>query len=175
MKNDPAYLLVLDALRVPEAKQICGQESIEYSLLYSNTDWAAQLANSPICIKLSLHDAVHLKWVTEKVWASSGVIFEYENQVERERALGILPRNITIMGEDDRMLFLRFYSPKTLIDLAEHAEQDPIDYLLGNATTIHISPLYWDSCGFERINKTASNRFVEQCLFPTSLIEALMQ
>lgn len=175
MNSDLAYLLVLDAIRVPHSKAFCQQENVEFYLLYNNTDWSPQLQNSPICIPFSPDDATHNIWCKEQQWASSGVVFEYENHAERERALSLLSRNITVKGEDERMLFLRFYSPATLIEVAAYPEKKPIDYLLGNALSVHLSPLLWAQHSHKRIEKSAPSTFIESYLFPTSLIENLMQ
>ncbi|MZI95429.1 DUF4123 domain-containing protein [Vibrio sp. CAIM 722] len=139
-END--FYLVLDVLRVIDAKKLCAQHDIEYQLLYVNTMWEQQLDNSPIWLKVEPYEVIWNKWTQDPIWASSGVVFEFTKNTSQDEIESTLKRNITIKTEGDRLLLFRFYSPKTLLFMSNYLELEQINDLCGRSKRIIISPYF---------------------------------
>lgn len=139
--NDTLHYLVVDAIRVTEAAQICAKHEIEYGKLYLGTQWQAQIDNSPLWIKLHEEDAVWQQWQTDKRWASSSLCFEFDRTLPQAEVIKSLQQHITITSEDGRLLLFRFYSPKSLIAVLPHLDSTQISALCGLARELQVSPL----------------------------------
>lgn len=139
--NDTQCYLVVDAIRVTEAAQICAKHEIEYGKLYLGTQWQAQIDNSPLWIKFHQEDAIWQQWQTDKRWASSSLSFNFDDILSQAEVINSLQQHITITSEDGRLLLFRFYSPKSLMTVLPHLDSTQISALCGLARELHVSPL----------------------------------
>ncbi|PMN87960.1 hypothetical protein BCT23_24295 [Enterovibrio norvegicus] len=134
--HTPQYVLVVDALRVKDATALATTHEKPWFFLYDNTPWKAQLKNSPVCITVTEDDAIWSLWQSNSLWASSGVLFEFENATYQEERIDTLQRLITVNSEDGRLFLLRFYSPNTLSFLMAHLSHDEKQIFFGAANAV---------------------------------------
>jgi len=155
--NDTKYYLVTDAIRIPNAARICAENNIDYGKLYLGTPWYTQIKNSPLWIRIQKHDAVYQHWLTAQDWADSSVLFEFEAECLHDNNILSLQQNITITSDDERLLFFRFYSPKTLHRVATELDNVQTSALCGLAQRIQTSPLSRYGQGLSIINPTKTH------------------
>ncbi|RQW65084.1 DUF4123 domain-containing protein [Vibrio viridaestus] len=168
------YYLVLDRIRAEDAPKVCAQAGIEYQALYLGTAWQPQMDNSPIWIKISPEDAVWKKWSNDPLWASSGILFEFDETADEQNILASLKNNITVFSDDHRLLFFRFYSPRVLSMVLPNFNEGNIASLCGVANRISISPLLTQLYGFEHIENPSDEKKVNQLIITTELAEELL-
>ncbi|KOO07631.1 DUF4123 domain-containing protein [Vibrio hepatarius] len=169
------YLMLVDTLRVLDAKQICAQEENEWEPLYLGTDWQPQLDNSPIWIKVKPNDAIWQRWENEVNWATSAIVFIYSTGILLQDAINALKNNITAYSQDGRLFFLRFYSPYTLSLIAKHGDETVTNKILGVSHTARLSPLVSADYDVDSIVRTNTNNKNSSLVLPNTLIEELLQ
>ncbi len=172
--NDVNYLLVLDSVRLPDAKSVCAKHQLDWLPLYLGTDWESQLALSPICVRVSKHDTIYQKWLTDSDWATSGVLFEYSLDVDFKQQLQALQSLITIKSEDGRLFLFRFYSPDTLIKLEKQSRNACLSHLIAPATAVHLSPIVVANNQNLTFNSTYQTRSPSESIIATELVEVLL-
>ncbi len=175
MNTTKQYLLLIDTLRVVDAKQICAQEENEWLPLYLGTEWQPQLDNSPIWLKVTPDDPLWQRWKNDVAWGSSAVIFAYDDDTELRDVIRSLQNNITAYSEDGRLFLLRFYSPYTLSLIAKHSDETLINAVLGLAHTAYLSPTVSIDYGVEHIKQTRTHTVDLPLILPNTLIEELLQ
>lgn len=170
--SDTQYLLVLDSLRVPNAKKLCARHNIKWIPLYLGTEWQPQLDNSPICIQFSSKDEVSSLWENDHEWATSGVVFEFFKGVNFEEQMQSLQKLITLTSDDGRLFLLRFYSPQILKKIANYLGPDELKKVFNLVYLIHISPLVneIDSPLFVNSNQVPN---MDSYVLPSKLVELL--
>ena len=159
--------LILDSIRVPDAKKICAENEQQWHPLYLGTDWQHQIDLSPIWVRIEPNSTIWNLWETNSDWATSGIIFTFSPQISSELAIASLQRNITVASEDRRLFLLRFYSPSTFAKIVQHGEQKEIDGILGLAQTAQLSPLLsniYSTDNVENHNSQASNTILSNKL-----------
>ena len=172
--NDVNYLLVLDSVRLPDAKSVCAKHQLDWLPLYLGTDWEPQLALSPICVPVSKHDAIYQKWLSDSDWATSGVLFEYSLDVDFKQQLQALQSLITIKSEDGRLYLFRFYSPDTVIKLEKQSRSSFLSHLIAPATAVHLSPTVAEDDQSTSFHSTYQTRSPSECIIATELVEVLL-
>lgn len=176
MKSDEAqYLLVVDTLRIPDAKMLCAQENQTWEPLYLGTDWQPQLPHSPIWIKVSPQDPFWQHWENDQTWATSAVMFAYSDNSNINDMVTSLQSNITAPCEDGRLFLLRFYSPYTLSVIAKYGNETVTNAVLGVAYAAYLSPLIAQEYGVESVQHTRLNSQQTPLSLPIALIEELLQ
>ncbi|MGB6293540.1 MAG: DUF4123 domain-containing protein [Vibrio anguillarum] len=173
--DDNQYLLVVDALRVTDAKQICTQDNNEWGPLYLGTEWQPQLENSPIWVKVTPDDPLWQLWENDQTWATSAVIFVYSDNQELNDIVTSLQNNITALSADGRLFLLRFYSPYTLSVIAKYGDEAVTNAVLGAAHSACLSPLISQEYGLENVQHTRFNSQQTPLSLPSALIEELLQ
>jgi len=154
MKEETSqYLLLLDALRIPDAKAILEKANQTWGALYLGTPWQPQIENSPIWITVTPGDVIWQRWQTNVIWANSGVVFEFDNQHSHKDMVASLQKNITVNSEDGRLFLLRFYSPYTLSLIAKHGSAGFVDSILGLANKAYQSTKVSDANKIEPVYK----------------------
>lgn len=169
------YLLVVDILRVTDAKKICAQEAKEWEPLYLGTDWQPQISNSPIWIKVNPLDELWQRWENDLNWATSAIIFVYQNDKNIEDVVKSLQKNITARSEDGRLFLYRFYSPYTLSVVAKYGDEDVINATLGLTESACFSPSLSDEYVSSIVRNTHRDLGQKQLSLPSALIEELLQ
>lgn len=167
MKENNYSYLILDTIRVPDAKKVCAQNEQKWLPLYLGTHWQHQIDLSPICIRITPKSVIWQKWETDSDWATSGIIFTFSPQIGSDLAIASLQKNITVASEDGRLFLLRFYSPSTFAKIAQHGEQKEIDGILGLAQTAQLSPFLssiYPINNVENHNSQASNTILSNKL-----------
>ncbi len=172
--NEATYLLVLDSVRLPDAKSVCAKHQLDWLPLYLGTDWEPQLDLSPICIPVTKHDAIYQKWLSDNDWATSGVLFEYSSSVDFKQQLQALQSLITIKSEDGRLFLFRFYSPDTLIKLEKQSSSSFLSHLIAPATAVHLSPIVAEDEQSTSFYSTYQTRSPSKCIIPAELVELLL-
>lgn len=167
MKSINYSYLIMDTIRVPDAKKVCAENEQEWLPLYLGTNWQHQIDLSPICIRVEPKSAIWQRWETDSEWATSGVVFTFSQQVTSDLAMASLQKNITVTSENGRLYLLRFYSPSTFAKIAQYGEQKEIDGILGLAHSAHLSPLLsniYSTDNVENHNSKASNTILSNKL-----------
>ncbi len=172
--NDVNYLLILDSVRLPDAKSVCAKHQLDWLPLYLGTDWESQLAHSPICVPVSKHDAIYQKWLSDSDWATSGVLFEYSSSVDFKQQLQALQSLITIKSEDGRLFLFRFYSPYTLTKLEQQSRSSFLSHLIAPATAIHLSPIVVENHQSASFHSNYQTRSPSESIIATELVEVLL-
>lgn len=173
-KETTEYLLLLDALRIPDAKFHLEKVNQTWGALYLGTIWQPQIENSPIWITVTPGDVIWQRWQTEPIWASSGIVFEYDNQHSHKDMIASLQKNITVKSEDGRLFLLRFYSPSTLSLIVKHGSPGFINGILGLADKVYPSPIVLPAHRIEPVYKTAEVSDGSALPFNNELIKALL-
>ncbi|EKF9756782.1 DUF4123 domain-containing protein [Vibrio cholerae] len=173
--NEAQYLLVVDTLRIPDAKMQCAQENQTWELLYLGTDWQPQLENSPIWVSVTPHDSLWQLWENDQTWATSAVLFAYSTRQDLHEIVKSLQNNITAPCEDGRLFLLRFYSPYTLSVIAKFGDEAVTNAVLGVAHSAYLSPLIIQDYGVNTIQHTRLNSQQTPLSLPRALIEELLQ
>ncbi|HGS4571863.1 hypothetical protein B4926_18805 [Vibrio cholerae] len=173
--NEAQYLLVVDTLRIPDAKMQCAQENQTWEPLYLGTDWQPQLENSPIWVSVTPHDSLWQLWENDQTWATSAVLFTYSTRQDLHEIVKSLQNNITAPCEDGRLFLLRFYSPYTLSVIAKFGDEAVTNAVLGVAHSAYLSPLIIQDYGVSTIQHTRISTQKTQLSLPSALIEELLQ
>ncbi|EGQ8442769.1 DUF4123 domain-containing protein [Vibrio cholerae] len=173
--NEAQYLLVVDTLRIPDAKMQCAQENQTWEPLYLGTDWQPQLENSPIWVSVTPHDSLWQLWENDQTWATSAVLFAYSTRQDLHEIVKSLQNNITAPCEDGRLFLLRFYSPYTLSVIAKYGDETVTNAVLGVAHSAYLSPLISQDYGVSTIQHTRISTQKTQLSLPSALIEELLQ
>ncbi|EGQ7785170.1 DUF4123 domain-containing protein [Vibrio cholerae] len=173
--NEAQYLLVVDTLRIPDAKMQCAQENQTWEPLYLGTDWQPQLENSPIWVSVTPHDSLWQLWENDQTWATSAVLFAYSTRQDLHEIVKSLQNNITAPCEDGRLFLLRFYSPYTLSVIAKFGDEAVTNAVLGVAHSAYLSPLIIQDYGVNTIQHTRLNSQQTPLSLPRALIEELLQ
>ncbi|ENM5924723.1 DUF4123 domain-containing protein [Vibrio mimicus] len=175
MSDEAQYVLVVDTLRVTDAKKMCTQENKEWEPLYTGTNWQPQLENSPIWVSVAPHDPLWQLWENEQTWATSAVLFAYSTRQDLHEIVKSLQNNITAPCEDGRLFLLRFYSPYTLSVIAKYGDEAVTNAVLGVAHSAYLSPLISQDYGVNTIQHTRISTQQTQLSLPSALIEELLQ
>lgn len=172
MKSNNYSYLILDTIRVPDAKKVCAENEQEWLPLYLGTNWQHQIDLSPICIRVEPKSAIWQRWETDSEWATSGVVFTFSQQVTSDQAMASLQKNITVTSENGRLYLLRFYSPSTFAKIAQYGEQNEIDGILGLAHCAHLSPLVSNRYSLDSVE--SQNSHASNTLITTKLVKELL-
>ncbi|WP_252034158.1 DUF4123 domain-containing protein [Vibrio sp. SCSIO 43135] len=175
MINDSSQkLLIVDANRVPNARQKCAENDLEWGNLYLGTNWQTQLDVSPIWIKTNRDDPIWKLWISEPLWASSSVLYEYVQEREFDSVIASLQNIITAKCEDGRLFLFRFYSPKTLSLIAKFGDETVVNQVIGAAESIQTSPLLAEELQLVPLRKSHQNQFDGPLVLNRDLIKELL-
>ncbi|MGF1727663.1 DUF4123 domain-containing protein [Photobacterium nomapromontoriensis] len=169
------YVLLIDSHRVPDAAYLAVKNEHICGALYQNTQWEPQMDNSPVWLMVKPEDEVWQLWQTDSLWASSGVIFEYDATISQEEIIISLQRHITVYSEDGRLFVLRFYSPYTLTKILKNLQGHLITALLGKACAVSISACLFSLYGYTKINNPKIISEDSQFELPNEFIKELYQ
>ncbi|CCO45931.1 conserved hypothetical protein [Vibrio nigripulchritudo SOn1] len=151
------YILVIDELRTGYLEEVRTLNEEQWGLLYQGTHWMPQLDKSPIWVEVKPKDKLWEKWLSDDMWASSSVVFEFPVETMKQDILNTLQRNITVYSEDQRWFFFRFYSPNTISRCASFLDEKGISGLLGFASSLYFTSEISDVKNIKSITNKATN------------------
>ncbi|MBD1555880.1 DUF4123 domain-containing protein [Vibrio sp. S9_S30] len=171
---DHKYILVLDELRTGFLEEIRTLNEDQWGLLYQGTHWMPQIDKSPVWVEISPKCELWNNWLSDDVWASSGVVFEFAIETKKQDILDTLQRNITIYSEDQRWFFFRFYSPNTISKCIPMLDEKSISAFLGAASSLYVSPRSTENRKVQRLKNNHPNVSNPRLVLSTKLVKELM-
>ncbi|BCL70810.1 hypothetical protein TUMSATVNIG1_27750 [Vibrio nigripulchritudo] len=168
------YILVIDELRTGYLEEVRTLNEEQWGLLYQGTHWMPQLDKSPVWVEVKPKDKLWEKWLSDDVWASSGVVFEFPVETAKQNILDTLQRNITVYSEDQRWFFFRFYSPKTISKCLPFLDEKSVSSLLGSASSLYISPPASINKKAQRLRNNTPSVNNPHLILGTNLVKEMM-